>query len=92
MYSFFVWYIDHVLTLRIGFSSIPKEDIVLVSLLNNIIFYQQNLFFSIKNGTQKTHPEQSKLIIYRDVLGVLSFNVAVAQAAHDLWYKIYENK
>ena len=43
-------------------------------------------------GHKKTHPEQSKLIIYRDVLGVLSFNVAVAQAAHDLWYKIYENK
>ena len=30
---------------------------------------------------KKTHPEQSKLIIYCDVFGVLSFNVAVAQAA-----------
>ena len=33
---------------------------------------------------KKTHPEKSKLIIYRDVLEVLSFNVAVVQAAHYL--------
>ena len=43
-------------------------------------------------GHKRTHPEYSKLIIYRDVLGVLSFNAAVAQATHYSWYKIYENK
>ena len=37
--SFFVQYIDHVQTLQIGFALIRKEDILLVSLLNNI-FYQ----------------------------------------------------
>ena len=35
---FFVQYIDHVQILQIGFASIRKEDILLVSLLNNIIF------------------------------------------------------
>ena len=38
--SFFVRYIDHVQMLRIGFVSIRKEDILLVNLLNNVIFYQ----------------------------------------------------
>ena len=36
---FFVRYINHVQTLWIGFTSIRKEDILLVSLLNNVIFY-----------------------------------------------------
>ena len=37
---FFVRYIDHVQTLWIVFASIRKEDILLVSLLNKVIFYQ----------------------------------------------------
>ena len=37
---FFVRYIDHVQMLQIGFASIQKEDILSVSLLNNVIFYQ----------------------------------------------------
>ena len=37
---FLVQYIDHVQMLQIGFASIRKEDILLVSLLNNMIFYQ----------------------------------------------------
>ena len=37
---FLVRYIDHVLMLQIGFASIQEEDILLVSLLNNVIFYQ----------------------------------------------------
>ena len=35
---FFVQYIDHVQTLRIGFASIWKEDILLVSLLKTSFF------------------------------------------------------
>ena len=34
--AFFVRYIDHVQTLQIDFASIRKEDILLVSLLNNL--------------------------------------------------------
>ena len=37
---FFVRYIDHVQMLQIGFALIRKEDILSVSLLNNVIFYQ----------------------------------------------------
>ena len=48
---FFVRYIDHVQTLQIGFASIRKEDIQLVSLLNNVIFYQYNVFFSFWSET-----------------------------------------
>ena len=48
---FFVRYIDHVQTLQIGFASIRKEDIQLVSLLNNVIFYQYNAFFSFWSET-----------------------------------------
>ena len=38
--AFLVQYIDHVQTLQIGFVSIQKEEILLVSLLNNVTFYQ----------------------------------------------------
>ena len=50
---FFVRYIDHVQTLWIGFASIRKEDIPLVSLLNNVIFYLYNVFSSFRS---KTYP------------------------------------
>ena len=49
--DFFIRYIDHVQTLQIGLVSTGKEDIVLVSLLNNIIFYQQNVFFLFRSET-----------------------------------------
>ena len=38
--AFLVHYIDHVRTLQIGFASFRKEDTLLVSLLNNVNFYQ----------------------------------------------------
>ena len=49
---FFVQYIDHVQMLQIGFASIRKEDILLVSLLNNIIFKQEDVF----SFWSKTYP------------------------------------
>ena len=48
---FFVRYIDHVQTSRIGFASIQKEDILLPSLLNNVIF--TNRMSSFRFGAKR---------------------------------------
>ena len=42
---FFVQYIDHVQALWVGFASIRKEGILLVSLLSNVIFLPRDCLF-----------------------------------------------